>query len=98
VNDLKQKLADLNEMYNLIEINNNELEKLLENLSKLSENFNNDATVVLNKTTFNSIHDKARTLKICLALILNNTKSFTKLANKIGDEKDNTFELLKKMQ
>ena len=83
-------------MYNLIEINNNELGKLLENLTKLSDNFNDDVMVV-NKSTFNSIHDKARTLKICLALILNNTKSFTKLANKIGDEKDITG-LLKNIQ
>ena len=83
-------------MYNLVEINNNELGKLLENLTKLSDNFNDDVMVV-NKSTFNSIHDKARTLKICLALILNNTKSFTKLANKIGDEKDITG-LLKNIQ
>jgi hypothetical protein len=95
--DLKQKLIDLNQCYNLIEINNNELEKLLESLEKLClkdlNNNNNNNEIVLNESLFDLIHDKAKSLKICLTLIVNNMKTFTKLANKIGDEKENVMEI-----
>ena len=88
---MKVKLADLGQFYDLIEINSKEMETLLETVNKLCQNSSDtreNEVFTMNKKCFNSIHDKAKMLRICLLLIMNNMKDFTKLANKLGEEQE----------
>ena len=89
IDDLTLKLADLNQCYSLIELNNQELDKLLSSFNEISQN---DCKKETEKEIFDSIHNKAKALKLCLNLVINNMKKFTNLAKELEDEKENRME------